>query len=75
MIIPWQELSEEALNNVIREYILSQLEDYQMEATAMEQWQSQVMNRLKSGEAVVEWSESNETVSIVDAKKYSGTNE
>lgn len=70
MIIPWQELAPETLENLIKEYVLSQLEDYQMESAQMEQWMEQVNRKLRSGEAVIEWSEANETATIVDAKKY-----
>lgn len=70
MIVPWQELAPETLQNVIREYVLSKLEDYQMESTQMESWIEQVYQKLKSGEAVVEWSEEHESVTIVETKKY-----
>ncbi|WP_144391889.1 YheU family protein [Pleionea sediminis] len=71
MIIPWQEIETETLENIVREHILSQLEDYQIEAVQMTQWIEQVKAKLKSGEAVVEWSEANESVAIVDKQKYS----
>jgi hypothetical protein len=71
MIIPWQELAPEILENLIKEYVLSQLEDYQMESVQMEQWMEQVKRKLKNAEAVIEWSEANETATIVDARKYS----
>lgn len=70
MIIPWQELSSDTLENLIKEYVLSQLEDYQMESAQTEQWMEQVKRKLQTGEAVIEWSEANETATIVDAKKY-----
>ncbi|NVJ50655.1 MAG: YheU family protein [Gammaproteobacteria bacterium] len=71
MIIPWQELQTETLDNLIREYVIGTLEDYQMESTQMEQWIAQVKAKLRSGEAVVEWSEANESATIVDVSKYS----
>lgn len=72
MIIPWQELDPDTLDNVIREYVLSKLEDYQMESTQMFEWINQVKSQLRSGEAVIEWSEANESVTIVESAKYSG---
>ncbi|WMS86726.1 YheU family protein [Pleionea litopenaei] len=72
MIIPWQELDPDTLDNVIREYVLSKLEDYQMESTQMSEWINQVKSQLRSGEAVIEWSEANESVTIVESAKYSG---
>jgi uncharacterized protein YheU (UPF0270 family) len=70
LIVPYQELAPETLTAVIKEYILSQLEDYQLESADMAQWVAQVRSKLHSGEAVVEWSEEHETVTIVDIKKY-----
>jgi len=71
MIIPWQELEQDTLDNVIREYVLSKLEDYQMESTQMSEWIGQVKRQLRNGEAVIEWSEANESVTIVESTKYS----
>ncbi len=70
MIIDWQELEPETLDNVIKESILSQLEDYQMENVTMQNWIETVKTKLRKGEAVIEWSEANETVAIVDSKRY-----
>ncbi|NVJ59410.1 MAG: YheU family protein [Gammaproteobacteria bacterium] len=71
MIVPWQEIEGETLNNLIKEYVISKLEDYQMDNSQMEDWITEVKRKLERGEALVEWSEANETVTIVDAKKYS----
>lgn len=70
MIIPWQQLEPDTLNSVIKEYILEKLEDYQMESVDMQQWTDQVKRQLASGDAVIEWSEANETVTIVESSKY-----
>ena len=70
MIVPWQELETETLNNLIKEYVLSKLEDYQLESSQMDSWIEEVKTKLRTGEALIEWSETHETVTIVDAKKY-----
>ena len=70
MIIPWQALEPDTLNSVIKEYILEKLEDYQMESADMQKWTEQVKRQLTTGEAVIEWSEANETVTIVESSKY-----
>ena len=71
MIVPWQELETETLNNLIKEYVVSKLEDYQLESSKIDDWIAEVKGKLQRGEALIEWSETHETVTIVDAKKYS----
>ncbi len=64
MIIPYQELSKDALDGICREYILQQLDsqfdpDFDM-ALAVQQ----VFNRVRKGELVVNYSEVSESVTL-----------
>jgi hypothetical protein len=58
MIIPWQDLDPETLDNLIESFLTDKVAD--------------VKQQLKSGEAVLVWSELHETVNIMPRKQFHG---
>lgn len=72
MIIPWQELDSETLNNIIEAVILREGTDYGERELSLETKVEQLQSRLKVGEAVLVYSELHETVDIVDKDSVTG---
>ena len=70
MIIPWQELSTETLDNLIESFVLREGTDYGMQEKTLEQKVADVKKQLVSGEAVSVWSELHESVNIMPAAQF-----
>ena len=72
MIIPWQELAPETLDNLIESFVLREGTDYGEHERSLVDKVSDVKQQLKSGEAVLVWSELHETVNIMPRKQFHG---
>lgn len=70
MIIPWNELSVETLDNLIESFVLREGTDYGIQEKTLEQKVADVKKQLKSGEAVLVWSELHESVNIMPASQF-----
>ncbi|MDG1254392.1 MAG: YheU family protein [Glaciecola sp.] len=70
MIIPIQELSADILYSVAESYVLREGTDYGAEEVPLDTKVQQVIAKLRSGEAVLVYSELYESVNIVDAQEY-----
>ncbi|QHA72131.1 YheU family protein [Proteus mirabilis] len=70
MIIPWQELSTETLDNLIESFVLREGTDYGMQEKTLEQKVADVKKQLVSGEAVLVWSELHESVNIMPTAQF-----
>jgi uncharacterized protein YheU (UPF0270 family) len=70
MIIPVQELSADVLYAVAESYVLREGTDYGAAEVSLETKVQQVIGKLRSGEAVLVYSELYESVNIVDAQEY-----
>ncbi len=64
MIIPWQDIAPETLENLIREFILREGTDYGEIEISLDEKIEQVKALLVSGEAVIMYSELHESVDI-----------
>ncbi len=64
MIIPLDALSPETLHSIAESFVLREGTDYGDQEVAFETKVEQVITRLKSGEAVLVWSELHESVDI-----------
>ena len=62
MLIPWQDLSPETLENLIESFVLREGTDYGEHERTLEQKVADVKRQLQCGEAVLVWSELHETV-------------
>ena len=70
MIIPWQDIAPDTLENLIREFVLREGTDYGSEEVALQDKIEQVKSQLEKGEAVIVFSELHETVDIQTKAKY-----
>ena len=72
MIIPWQDLSPDTLDNLIESFVLREGTDYGGHERSLEQKVSDVKRQLKSGDVVLVWSELHETVNIMPRNAFHG---
>ena len=72
MIIPWQELDAETLDNLIESFVLREGTDYGEHERSLQDKVADVREQLKSGEAVLVWSELHETVNIMPRTQFRG---
>ena len=72
MIIPWQDLSPDTLDNLIESFVLREGTDYGEHERSLEQKGSDVKRQLKSGDVVLVWSELHETVNIMPRNAFHG---
>ncbi|MDF2154696.1 YheU family protein [Vibrio sp. CAU 1672] len=70
MIVPWQEIAPETLENLIREFVLREGTDYGEIERSLQSKIDQVKHQLQAGEAVVVFSELHETVDIQLKTKF-----
>ncbi|WP_299016809.1 YheU family protein [uncultured Photobacterium sp.] len=64
MIIPWQEIDPDTLNNLIEHFVLREGTDYGENELNMSQKVEHVRQQLAAGEAVIVFSELHESVDI-----------
>ena len=72
MIIPIDTLAPDTLRNIVESFVLREGTDYGDYQDALEEKVEQVMSQLRSGEAVLLYSEEYETVDIRLAKDVDG---
>ena len=72
MIIPWQVLAPETLDNLIESFVLREGTDYGEQERSLEQKVNDVKRQLKSGDVVLVWSELHETVNIMPRNAFHG---
>lgn len=72
MIIPWQEIDQETLNNLMESIVLREGTDYGSQELSFETKVEQLKQRLKSGEAVIVYSELHESVDVVNKNSVIG---
>lgn len=64
MIIPYQQLSPEALNGIIEAFILQEGTDYGEQEVSFEVKKQQLFNQIQQGEVLVVFSELYQSVSL-----------
>lgn len=70
MIVPWQQIAPDTLDNLIREFVLREGTDYGDVEVSLQDKIDQIRAQLESGEAVVVFSELHETVDIQLKSKF-----
>lgn len=64
MIIPWQELESETLNNIIESFVLREGTDYGLSEKSLSEKVSDIRRQLQQGTIVIVWSELYETIDL-----------
>ena len=72
MIIPWQDLDPETLDNLIESFVLREGTDYGEYERSLADKVADVKQQLKRGEAVLVWSVLHETVNIMPRALFNG---
>lgn len=72
MIIPWQELPPETLDNLIESFVLREGTDYGEHERSLEDKVADVKLQLQRGDVVLVWSELHETVNIMPRTQFHG---
>jgi uncharacterized protein YheU (UPF0270 family) len=70
MIIPFEQLDKDTLYNLIESYVLREGTDYGEQEFSIESKVAQVNQQLKSGEAMVFFSELHESVTIISKGEF-----
>ncbi|MBT0727304.1 YheU family protein [Rosenbergiella australiborealis] len=68
MIIPWQELPDETLQNLIESFVLQEGTDYGEQERTLTEKVADVTKQLHTGDVVIVWSELHESVSLRPAR-------
>lgn len=64
MIIPWQNLDPQTLNNIIESFVLREGTDYGLQEKSLQEKVTQVKSQLIDGTVTIFWSELHQTVDI-----------
>ena len=64
MLIPWQDLPEETLRNIVESVILREGTDYGVQELTLEQKTQNLLAKIRQGSAVISWSELHESIDI-----------
>lgn len=70
MIIPWQQINDETLTNLLESYVLREGTDYGEQELSLEEKVANLRTQLKTGEVVVVYSELHESVNLMSAKQF-----
>ncbi|WP_159739653.1 YheU family protein [Vibrio atypicus] len=70
MIIPWQQIEPDTLDNLVKEFVLREGTDYGAIEISLQDKVDQIKTQLENGEAVVVFSELHETVDIQLKNKF-----
>lgn len=73
MIIPWQQISPDALSGIIEEFVMREGTDYGEAEVSFEEKKLDVQRQLNKGDIVLVYSELHETVNLMAAKAFSGS--
>ncbi|GAB2926914.1 YheU family protein [Rheinheimera gaetbuli] len=70
MIIPYTDIAEDTLNNLIEYYVLREGTDYGEQEMAMAEKVAMVQRQLKSGEVVIVYSELHESINLMPKQLF-----
>ncbi|OOF54647.1 hypothetical protein BKK56_08565 [Rodentibacter genomosp. 2] len=70
MIIPWQSLESETLDNIVESVILREGTDYGAEEIPLARKKEQLLEKIRNGSAVIVWSELHESIDIKDKMEF-----
>jgi uncharacterized protein YheU (UPF0270 family) len=70
MIIPYTDIAEDTLNNLIEYYVLREGTDYGEHEVTMAEKVAAVTRQLKSGEIVIVYSELHESINLMPTQVF-----
>lgn len=70
MIIPWQSLNTETLNNVLDSFILREGTDYGERELTLAEKRQNLLAQLQADKVVIVWSELNESLDIKNKQDF-----
>lgn len=70
MIIPWQEIAPETLDNIVESVVLREGTDYGEVEVPLAKKKQQLLNQIRNGRAVIVWSELHESIDIKDKRDF-----
>ena len=70
MIIPWQQIDPDTLNNLIESFFLREGTDYGEQERSLSEKTADIHRQLTAGEIVVVWSELHESVTLMPARNF-----
>ena len=73
MLIPWQDIESETLNNLIEHFVLREGTDYGQEEVSLADKVAAVQRQLQRGEAVIVFSALHETINIMPRQELLGS--
>ena len=71
MIIPWQELDPDTLNNLLEHFVLQEGTEYGEQDVSLADKVDAVRQQLRQGSAVIVYSELHESINIVPKESLS----
>lgn len=70
MIIPWQDLPESTLYNILDSFILREGTDYGERELTLDEKRERLLAQIKADKVVIVWSELNESLDIKDKRTF-----
>lgn len=70
MIIPYTDIEQETLNNLIEYYVLREGTDYGEQEISLAEKVAAVQRQLKNGEVVIVYSELHETINLMPKQLF-----
>ncbi|MDH2925128.1 hypothetical protein EV693_11325 [Nicoletella semolina] len=70
MIIPWQQLEEDTLINILDSFILREGTDYGVQELSLTEKRVRLLAQLQAEKVVIVWSELNESLDIKEKKSF-----
>lgn len=70
MIIPWQNLSDDALDGIIDSFVLREGTDYGEQEKSFTAKKQDVLNQIKSESIVIVYSELHESINLMQADTF-----
>jgi len=70
MLIPYQQLDEITLNNLIEQYILREGTDYGLVEFSLQEKTQQILLQIKNGDIHIIYSELEESVTLISKQEF-----
>ncbi|MGR6980226.1 YheU family protein [Testudinibacter sp. P27/CKL/0425] len=70
MLIPWQDIQAQTLENILETVILREGTDYGATELTLEQKKQRLRRQLEAGHVVLVWSELHQSIDIKDKKLF-----